>query len=623
MFRRRRGSFFSNSRNARRAAKAQLRAHRKDARWMSIHRHRQDRLAQWKRIFRPFMPINLLYFRAAFGVFLSMLTRMTPTFVLDDSLNSIRRPRSQRRMTESVCFLGYEQLEQKQLLAADLLYVDNPVDFVITTGTMDGSPDAGDTVTWLGNDGAIGGIGGDADVPDLIFGTHAFGALEDAVVAANDSDGFGDVDEIRIGPGNFSIASQIVIDDDLQISGAGKFATTLLSGFDTSSSGDARGWFLVNSGEEFSAFDLTFDGNGQKVWQAVRHKGSGSFNNVAFEDIQFDASGPSYAGNAIAAFGAMSDIDVVNSSFANIGRIGVLYFGAGTTGQFENNTYTGKGAGDHLDYALDISAGAHVNVLGNTITNNLGVASSDGSTSAGVLVSTFFGGGTVANIQNNFITGNTTGVFIGYDASDSSTVTIHSNDLSGNTTGAISTNPVVEASGNYWGVSGPVVAGAGTVNTAPYLTSGTDTQPGVPGFQGDFTSLTTLNQYNETSESGFAGFSTGPGWSGSITNVTTGTGGVTSLNGSTHAIFTQTNEGGGLTGPFSRFDGYRANLEGGIITQVKIYLDPAALAAGEGFDFSVAASNDAGGHLQDYIFHVTKDTSTGDLLVGTVQQHQF
>ena len=72
--------------------------------------------------------------------------------------------------------------------------------------------------------GPIGGYDDDADVPVLIFRTHAFGALEDAVVAADDSDGFGDVDEIRVGSRNFSIARGILIDDDLQIFRAGKFA---------------------------------------------------------------------------------------------------------------------------------------------------------------------------------------------------------------------------------------------------------------------------------------------------------------------------------------------------------------------------------------------------------------
>jgi Ca2+-binding RTX toxin-like protein len=114
------------------------------------------------------------------------------------------------------------------------------------------------------------------------------------------------------------------------------------------------------------------------------------------------------------------------------------------------------------------------------------------------------------------------------------------------------------------------------------------------------------------------------GWSGSTTEVATGTGGLTSPDGTSHSIFEQTDADGGLTGPFTRFDGYRAlDSEQGFTASVKIYLDPAALAAGEGFDWSVAANSQSGSHLQDYIFHVTKDTSTGDLLVGSSNNTNF
>ncbi|MEY8837483.1 hypothetical protein AB9K41_00425, partial [Cribrihabitans sp. XS_ASV171] len=80
------------------------------------------------------------------------------------------------------------------------------------------------------------------------------------------------------------------------------------------------------------------------------------------------------------------------------------------------------------------------------------------------------------------------------------------------------------------------------------------------------------------------------------------------------------------SGAFTRFGGYQGLDDGfdrDFTAQVKIYLDPTAMSAGDGFDYSVAAFNqtglptNSGGHLQDYIFHVTKDTSTGDLLVGT------
>src|SRR5690606_14922179 len=88
----------------------------------------------------------------------------------------------------------------------------------------------------------------------------------------------------------------------------------------------------------------------------------------------------------------------------------------------QDNTYTGKGAGNHLDYAVEVSAGAIAVIRDNTIGNNLGQASSDGSVSAGVLVSTYFGAGSQATIGNNTFTDNTLGVAIGFDGSDTSNV---------------------------------------------------------------------------------------------------------------------------------------------------------------------------------------------------------
>jgi hypothetical protein len=68
-------------------------------------------------------------------------------------------------------------------------------------------------------------------------------------------------------------------------------------------------------------------------------------------------------------------------------------------------------------------------------------------------------------------------------------------------------------------------------------------------------------------------------------------------------------------GAFTTFDGYRTNLDGGVVSSVKVYLDT-GIASGQGFEISVAATRTNGAHLRDYIFHITKDISTGQLLVG-------
>jgi hypothetical protein len=268
---------------------------------------------------------------------------------------------------------------------------------------------------------------------------------------------------------------QIVVDHNVNVIGAGSSATTVEAQFNTGSGGDSRGWFLVKPGAVFGLRNVTLDGNGKKIWQAIRSTGSGDVTRVAFRNIVFDQSGPSYAGTAVAAFGD-GPLNVKNSTFENIGRIGVQYFGAGVSGSVYNgNTYTGKGAGNWLDYALDINNGAQVRVVNSSISGNRGVASSDGSTSAGVLVTTFFGTGTQVRINNSTITDNTTGVAVGYNGADTSSVTGRNNEISGNGTGVYSTASLVDFRQNYWGSnSGPTdtVSGDGSVP---------DTNPGGTG----------------------------------------------------------------------------------------------------------------------------------------------
>lgn len=95
---------------------------------------------------------------------------------------------------------------------------------------------------------------------------------------------------------------------------------------------------------------------------------------------------------------------------------------------------------------------------------------------------------------------------------------------------------------------------------------------------------------------------------GEILRVSSGTNGIVSSDGAFHANIVE-------EFPFSRFDGYRSVWPGNWSAEIDVYLDP-AWAAGSGFDYSVAANGSNGSHRRDFIFHVTKDTSTGELLVA-------
>lgn len=269
----------------------------------------------------------------------------------------------------------------------------------------------------------------------------------------------------------------VVIDRAVTLRGANGDAT-IMAATDTGDSGDARAWFLVQSGVRLDVQDLTFDGAGFSIHQVFRHRGYGSFDNVRFRDIQFNPSGPNYAGSAIVAFGD-GPVDVRNSHFSQIGRQGIFYFGSALTGSIaENNTYLGKGTGDFLDYGIEVGGGADVILRGNTISGCRGEASVDGADSAAILVSTFFGPGTAALIESNSLTDSTAGLLVGYAGQpESSVVTASFNRIVGNDLGLQSgSSSPVAAENNWWGCNdGPdatgcdTLDGTGTIQTDPYL----------------------------------------------------------------------------------------------------------------------------------------------------------
>jgi parallel beta-helix repeat protein len=284
-------------------------------------------------------------------------------------------------------------------------------------------------------------------------------------------------DTVQVCPGTYTEIGQIVISTNLSMVGAGASTTIIKPAGDTGSSGDARGWFLVNDGITFDLSGVTLDGTGRNVYQGIRHKGAGTISDCVFSNIKY----PGYMGVGMAVMGPSGmNVDVTDCTFTEMGRIGVIYFGAGVTGTFSGNTYTGKGDGDWLDYAVEVGGGANATITNNTISGDTGVASSDGSTSAGILVTTYYGSGTQATITGNTISSCTEGIAVGYDASDTSVVTAHSNNLTGNVTGINSTAPAVDAEDNWWGsASGPTQA-SNTFNVGSQGVAASDNVDFVP-----------------------------------------------------------------------------------------------------------------------------------------------
>lgn len=270
-------------------------------------------------------------------------------------------------------------------------------------------------------------------------------------------------DIIEVPAGTYVETGQIVINKDLTITGAGAANTTIKPATDTGGSGDARGWFLVNAGKSLKLTDVTLDGDSptRKVHTAIRSNGSVDIEDCVIKNVAYTPS--SYDGRGIGPYAGSNLIR--NVVFSNIYRIGVLTFGSGVFADIMNCTYTGKGYGDWLDYGFEFGGGGQGVLLNNSISKCTGVAY-DGSTSAGVLVTTYFDPGTAVEMVGNTITQCTTGVAVGYDSADTSAVFAQSNNLTGNGEGASMTSTLgsVVFGSNWWGTSdgpGPLGSGSG------------------------------------------------------------------------------------------------------------------------------------------------------------------
>ncbi len=347
----------------------------------------------------------------------------------------------------------------------------------------------------------------DASPYDLVYGYDAFGDIQTAINNVGSS-------IINVLPGTYPTGI-VSISMNVNLVGVGATRPIITPTTDTGSSGDARGWFVVAAGYTVNFTYLEFNGSGKLIHTAIRHHGTGTISDCVFSNIAYTPS--SYDGRAVQS-DANYAFTVQDCQFSNIYRIGTFFFGANTaTKIYRRNTFTGKSAGDWLDYGVELGGGAVATIENSTITNCTGLAY-DGSTSAAVLATTYFGGGTAGSFTGNVFTGSTSGLAIGYDGSDVTLATAYSNKMESNTydVSSVSTN-VVNASGNWWGQattpSGFPLLGAaahtrpssadgdaapvnrvldadydGLVDYTPWLNSNTDVSGSV-GFQGDFSVL--------------------------------------------------------------------------------------------------------------------------------------
>lgn len=311
-----------------------------------------------------------------------------------------------------------------------------------------------------------------------------FPTIHEGVDAVNDGG------TVIVQPGTTTEDEQTVVDKDVTIVGEDDATTTALLTFDTGNgrNNPASGWIRVTDTGTLDLSGLTLDGNGQAVSEGIRAESDTTVTDSILTDMKFGT----YGGVAIAARGSddgagSSVLTVDGVSFSEIGRISVHPSGDNASASHSvitNNTHVGKGTGDHLDYFIDLGRGANdVLISGNTVSGNRGVAASDGSTSAAILVTDFFTPTTsAALIVGNTFTDNTTGIAVGFATDDTSDVTANFNRIVGNDSGIVSTNSAVDAENNWWGCNdGPGAAGCdpvtGDVDADPWLVLGISADP--------------------------------------------------------------------------------------------------------------------------------------------------
>jgi hypothetical protein len=277
--------------------------------------------------------------------------------------------------------------------------------------------------------------------------------IEAAVSVANS----GDTINVAAGTYNEGI---IGIDKDLDIVGATTPSKPTINPImDTGTANDigsgGRGWFQIHNSATVTFENLVFDGTGKNIYTAVHYHGNsagGTVENCDFMNIRYSL----YLGRGINNYG--QHVEVLDCTFTNIERIGVFTFNPSASTLIKDCTYAGKGTGDGLDYGIEFGGGGSGTVDGCDISACTGVAESDGSTSAGILATTYYAAGTSATVVNSILTGNSDGIAVGYSDTDATELTAHCNDISGNIEYGISNVGTVEvdAENNWWGdCSGP------------------------------------------------------------------------------------------------------------------------------------------------------------------------
>jgi hypothetical protein len=304
-----------------------------------------------------------------------------------------------------------------------------------------------ETASPVFSDGEIAAIEMDWDL-----GNDHYFYIKNAVAQATS----GDV--VNVAPGTY-VEGLITIDKNLSLIGdAG--TRPVLNPLENTDHATHRGWFQATGSTVVDIKNFVFDGTGKTIENCIRYQEgpTGTVENCDISNIDYST----YVAFGIVAvdytaYGGGSPLDlspdmyIKDCTLSNIKRVGISVFGVDRV-YVQNLSYTGKGDGDWLDYAVEVGGGGYGIVEdGCEISGCTGMALSDSSSSAGILVSEYFGDPSIAQIDDCDIHDNTSGVYVGYGTTDASTVTITDNDIHDNDYGistASSPGMTITATGN-------------------------------------------------------------------------------------------------------------------------------------------------------------------------------
>jgi len=239
------------------------------------------------------------------------------------------------------------------------------------------------------------------------WGYDAFATIENGVagVAAGGT--------VNVSAGTYVVPSQLDLAKDVDIIGASAASVTVKPGSNTTLGGNVKSesFIYVDPSASVLLDNLTIDCAEKQVRHAVQSRGALTVESCVIQNVRYSQ----YYGRGIVFFGGEENY-VRNTVFTGIERIGIHVRGnVMSTNPYvviEGCTYTGYGAGDKLDYGVEFGGGGRGMVINTTITNCTAVALSDGSTSAGILITDYWGTGTEAEIYGCTITGNNTALAV-------------------------------------------------------------------------------------------------------------------------------------------------------------------------------------------------------------------